>query len=58
MTYFLGLSAGEWVVNIWSRIFAEKNPIIFKVCIRTDSGGRAVSQMWTGVDRGEGVTNH
>ena len=39
-------------MDIWSRIFAEKL-YIFRVCVRTGRG-EGVSQMWTGVDSGEG----
>ena len=49
-----------WVeTDIWNRIFAEKFPIIFKVCVSADRSGEGVSQMWTGVEReGEEVTNY
>ena len=58
MTYPLGVCIGGEVVemDIWSRIFAEKFRIIFKVFIRMDRGER-VSQMRIDVERGEGVKN-
>ena len=41
-------------MDIWSRTFAEKFRITFKVCVRTERG-KGGSLMWTGGDRDEGV---
>ena len=43
-------------MDIRSRIFAEVFHIIFKVCVSTNRG-EGVNQIWTGVDRREGVKN-
>ena len=42
MNYFLGVCIGGVVVemDIWSRIFAEKFCIIFKVCGQGESGSK------------------
>lgn len=45
-------------MDIWSRIFAEKFFIVFKVRVCTNSGGEGVSQIWTGVHGGGGRQNH
>ena len=40
--FFLGVCIGGGVVgmDIWSRIFAEKFHVTFKVCVRVDRGIR------------------
>ena len=53
MTYFLAVCIERGLVemDIWSRIFAEKFRITFKVCVRTGRGGGGsvkCGQVWTG----------